>query len=140
MDLSNFVSLVSRLQYLVVDYAADGVYLYISDAATGAIIVFEVTSNRGFRVVLPQTVTSGSERRDVLYLLLVRRNAGTSFIYFTYLGSNKLFSIKASDLRTGFTEGTVSEIGNKINKIIMLGTDNGSALFFRNKGGSSKII
>lgn len=129
------MSSISRLQYLVVDYAVDGVYLYISDAATGVIIVFDVASNRGFRVVLPQFVTSGSERRDVLYLLLVR-SSRTSFIYFTYLGCNKLFSIKASHLRNGSAEGSVDEIGNKINKIVMLGTDNSSAIFFRNKGWS----
>ena len=137
IDLEDYVSSISRLQYLVVDYANDGrVYLYISDAATGAIIVFDLTSNHGFRFVLPQTVSSGSERRDVLYLALVGKNSNSPVVYFTYLSSNKLFRIKASQLRSGLTNGSVDEIGTKNNKIIILGTDNRSAMFFRNKGQS----
>lgn len=40
----------SRLQYLAVDYGSDGrAFVYISDAAARAIIVYDVTASRGYR-------------------------------------------------------------------------------------------
>ncbi|XP_058808633.1 major royal jelly protein 1-like [Phymastichus coffea] len=137
VDLGNLVSANSRLQYLVVDYANDGqVFLYVSDAATRAIIVYNVTTDNGYRVVLPKAVTLGSSRKDVLYLALVRRSCGTPILYFTYLGASRLYAIRAENLREGKTSGTVIDVGQKHHKIVILGTDNGSAVFFRNKGQS----
>lgn len=135
IDLSPLVNPLSRLQYLAVDYAEDGqVYVYVTDAAARSIIVYNVTADKGYRVVLPSAVTAGVQRRDVLYLALVKRSCGTSIVYFTYLGSNKLFAIKAVNLRKGYTHGSVVDVGPKQNKIVFLGTDNGSAIFFRFKG------
>lgn len=137
IDLSSLVLPTSRLQYMAIDYAEDGqVYVYVSDASTRAIIVYNVTSGNGFRVVLPRAVTSGSERKDVLYLALVRKNCGTVVLYFTYLGSSRIFSIKAANLRRGNASGSVVDVGTKQNRIVLLGTDNGCAIFFRNKGES----
>lgn len=135
VDLGNLVSTNSRLQYLVVDYASDGqVFVYVSDAATRAIIVYNVTTDNGYRVVLPKAVTLGSSRKDVLYLALVRKSNGMPILYFTYLGASRLYAIRAENLREGKTNGTVIDVGAKHNKIVILGTDNGSAIFFRNKG------
>lgn len=135
VDLSQLVSTNSRLQYLVVDYAHDGqVFLYISDAATRAIIVYNVTGDHGYRVVLPKAVILGCSRKDVLYLALVRKSCGTPVLYFTYLSSSRLFSIKADNLRKGKTDGSIVDVGAKQHKIVLLGTDNGCAIFFRNKG------
>ncbi|XP_015591153.1 major royal jelly protein 1 [Cephus cinctus] len=137
VDLSSLVSSASRLQYLVVDYANDGqLYLYISDAANRGILVYDVTAGRGYRVVLPKAVTLGCPRRDVLYIALVRKQCGASVLYFTYLSSSRLFSIKTVNLRRGSASGSVVDVGPKQNKIVLLGTDNGSAIFFRNKGQS----
>ncbi|OXU28731.1 hypothetical protein TSAR_015692 [Trichomalopsis sarcophagae] len=137
VDLSQLVSTNSRLQYLVVDYAHDGqVFLYISDAATRAIIVYNVTGDHGYRVVLPNAVTLGCSRKDVLYLALVRKSCGTPVLYFTYLSSSRLFSIKADNLRKGKIDGSIVDVGPKQHKIVLLGTDNGCAIFFRNKGQS----
>ncbi|RLU27452.1 hypothetical protein DMN91_001256 [Ooceraea biroi] len=137
IDLSFLVNPLSRLQYLVVDYADDGqVYVYISDAAARSIIVYNVTANRGYRVILPNAVTAGVQRRDVLYMTLVKKSCGTPILYFTYLGSNRLFAIKAIHLRRGQTHGTVMDVGPKQHKIVILGNDNGCAIFFRNKGES----
>ncbi|XP_046470644.1 major royal jelly protein 1 [Neodiprion pinetum] len=137
VDLSTLVSAASRLQYLAVDLAEDGcIFLYISDAATRAIIVFDVLSNRGFRVVLPKAVTLGCARRDVLYLALARKSCGATVLYFTYLSSSRMFSIKTVHLRKGSTNGAVVDVGVKNAKIVLLGTDGGAALFFRNKGES----
>lgn len=135
IDLSPLVNPLSRLQYLEIDYAEDGqVYVYVTDAAARSIIVYNVTADKGYRVVLPAAVTAGVERRDVLYMALVKKSCGTSILYFTYLGCNKLFAIKAVNLRKGYTQGSVVDVGSKQNKIVLLGTDNGSAIFFRLKG------
>ncbi|XP_054013477.1 major royal jelly protein 1 [Hylaeus anthracinus] len=135
IDLSHLVDASSRLQYMAVDYAEDGqVYVYVSDAATRAIIVYNVTADSGYRVVLPRAVTSGAEKRDALYLALIRKSCGTGVLYFTYLGSNRIFAIRAANLRAGNANGSVAEVGAKKSKIVFLGTDNGAAIFFRMKG------
>ncbi|XP_069685297.1 dopaminechrome tautomerase [Periplaneta americana] len=137
IDLSGLVCAASRLQYLVVDYDKDGnCFVYVSDAATRAILVYDVVNSRGFRVVLPKAVTHGCSSRDVLYLALVRKSCGTTVLYFTYLSSGRLFSIKTQNLRRGSAKGTVVDVGSKNGKIVILGTDNGSAIFFRLKGES----
>ncbi|XP_012284413.1 major royal jelly protein 1 [Orussus abietinus] len=135
VDLSGLVSSASRLQYLQVDYSEDGkVYLYVSDAGNRSILVYDATADRGFRVVLPKAVVLGCARRDVLYIALVRKQCGTPVLYFTYLGSSRLFSIKAANLRRGSASGSVVDVGPKPNKMVLLGSDNGCALFFRYKG------
>ncbi|KDR24273.1 hypothetical protein L798_06733, partial [Zootermopsis nevadensis] len=137
IDLSELVCSASRLQYLVVDYDQDGrCYAYVSDAATRAILVYDVTNSKGYRVVLPKAVTKGSSTKDVLYLALIRKSCGTNVLYFTYLSSARLFSIKAHHLRRGSAKGTVVDVGPKHRSIVILGTDNGSAMFFRLKGES----
>ncbi|KAG7211985.1 hypothetical protein KM043_011183 [Ampulex compressa] len=135
VDLTGLTTPTSRLQYVVADYSPDGrVFVYVSDAATRALLVYDVTSGRGYRVVLPEAVTLGSARRDVLYLALVRRSDGSTCLIFTYLGSSRLFSIRTDHLRSGSANGKVHDLGPKPKKMVILGTDNGSALFFRFEG------
>lgn len=137
IDLSNLVNELSRLQYLTIDYAEDGqVYVYITDAASKSIIVYNVTADKGYKVILPNAVTLGVDRRDVLYLTLVKKSCGTPVVYFTYLGSSRLFAIKAENLRKGLTQGAVVDVGPKQQKLVLLGSDNGCAIFFRYKGES----
>ncbi|KAJ6644434.1 Protein yellow, partial [Pseudolycoriella hygida] len=137
ITLDGLTSKVSRLQYLAVDYSIDGkCFVYVSDASTRAIIVFDVQASRGFRVVLPKAVVSGSSRKDVLYLALVRKSCGSCVLYFTYLGSKRMFAIRTEYLRKGFSQGRITDVGIKPNKIVVIGTDNGSAIFFRNEGQS----
>lgn len=141
IDLSSLVSSASRLQYLVVDLTQDGqVFLYISDAATRAILVYDVIQGRGSRIVLPKAVTLGCARRDVLYLALTRKSCGTSVLYFTYLSSSRMFSIKTANLQKGSTNSAVVDVGVKNAKIVLLGTDNGPVIFFRNKGELKILI
>ena len=131
------MSRASRLQHLVVDYANNGkIYLYVSDAATRAIIVYDVTASRGFRAVLPDAAAPSSPNSDILYINLVKMNDGTSVLYFSYLGSSHLYSIRTSKLKRGRIGNSVIEVGPKQNKIVFLGTDNGRTIFFRNKGES----
>lgn len=109
LSLDGLVSPSSRLQYLVVDYAADGrCYVHISDAASRSIVVYDVQASRGFRVVLPKEVTDGCPKRDVLYIALVRKSCGNTVLYFTYLSSKRLFAISAESLRSGNTQGRVT--------------------------------
>ncbi len=109
ISLDGLTSKTSRLQYLAIDYAADGrCFVYVSDASTRAIIVFDVQASRGFRVVLPKAVISGSSRKDVLYLALVRKSCGSTVLYFTYLGSKRMFLIKTEYLRKGIAQGRIT--------------------------------
>ncbi|XP_011881011.1 PREDICTED: major royal jelly protein 1 [Vollenhovia emeryi] len=137
IDVNFLVKPTSRLQYLSVDYADDGqVYVYITDAGSNCLIVYNVTAGKGYHVVLPNAVTLGVQSRDVLYSTLVKKSCGTPVLYLTYLGSNRLFSIKAENLRRGVTQGAIVDVGPKQRKIVLLGNDNGCAIFFRHKGES----
>lgn len=140
IDLSNLVSAESRLQYLVSDYAEDGrAFIYIADAGSGSIIVYDVFAGKGYRVVLPHACTC--TQKDVLYMVMVRKSCGNS-IYFSYLSSPKLYSIKTEFLQKGQAAGAVVEVGVKPQgvKIVYLGTDNGAGVFFRFKGESDVYI
>lgn len=108
INLDGLVTDESRLQYLIVDHSNDGrTFLYISDAATRAIIVYDVQASRGFRVILPSAVTANCTKRDVLYLALVKNNEGNAVLYFNYLCAKRLFSINAEYLRQGSTQGRI---------------------------------
>ncbi|EFA08292.1 Protein yellow-like Protein [Tribolium castaneum] len=134
LDLSGLVAQASRLQYIAVEYAPDGrPYAYVSDAATRSILVFDVAGNRGYRVVLPKAVV-GNGKRDVLYIALIQKGCGNNFIIFSYLSSPKVFSIRTDYLRAGCTAGKITDSGSKDGKIIILGTDLGTAVFFRYEG------
>lgn len=75
-------------------------------------------------------------------MALIRKPNGSSIVYFTYLGSTRLFSIKTEHLRSGNGSGAVVDIGQKPQKqpIVILGTDNGSGLFLRYKGQSDIFL
>lgn len=135
IELDGLTTSSSRLQYVVADYSPDGrVLIYVSDAATRAILVYDVTSGRGYRFVLPKTVTTGSSRKDVLYLALIRHADGSTCLLFTYLSGSRMFSIKTEYLRNGSTNDKIQDIGLKPKRLVILGTDNGNALFFRYEG------
>lgn len=139
IDLGCLITSSSRLQYLVVDYSKHGqCYVYISDAGGRAIIVYDVNLSKGYRVILPNACSAGSARCDVLYIALIHKKCGESVLYFTYLGSKRLYSIKSEHLRQGKGSGAVIDIGPKPKgkEIVLLGTDNGCALFMRYKGES----
>lgn len=137
LDLSGLVAQASRLQYVTVEYSPDGKpFAYVTDAATRSILVFDIAGNKGYRVVLPKAIVSSNGRRDVLYAALVRKGCGNNFLIFTYLSSNRVFSIRTDYLRTGSTAGRIVDLGIKPQKIVILGTDLGSAIFFRYEGQS----
>lgn len=74
-------------------------------------------------------------KKDVLFIVLVRKQCGTSFVYFTYLHSDRLFAIRSEHLQRGSGSGSVVDIGKKPTAaFILLGTDNGSGIFLRFRG------
>ncbi|CAG9857868.1 unnamed protein product [Phyllotreta striolata] len=144
VSLQPFVTPESRLQYIIVDYNKEGnPFAYISDGGSGAIIVIDLKTNSGFRVVLPKAVsiTSTTDVKDVLYMVLARKPCG-NVLYFTYLSSPRLFSIKTHFLQMARASGAVIDVGSKplSGKIVLLGSDNGAAIFFRYKGESDIFI
>ncbi|XP_017778770.1 PREDICTED: major royal jelly protein 2 [Nicrophorus vespilloides] len=140
IDLSTLISANSRLQYLVVDYASDGkAYVYVADAGAATLVVYDVFDNKGYRVVLPPACAN--TQKDVLYLALVRKSCGNA-LYFSYLSSPKMYSIKSINLQNGQAAGAIVEVGAKQEgvKTVMLGSDNGAGIFFRYKGESDVYI
>ncbi|KAK4874679.1 hypothetical protein RN001_014039 [Aquatica leii] len=135
IDLSGLVSQGSRLQYIACEYPKDQKpIIYVSDGATRSILVYDVLGNKGYRVVLPQAVSQGCTKRDVLYISLVRKGCGNNYIIFTYLGGKRMFSIRTDYLRSGSANGRIVDLGVKKDRLVMLGTDLGSAAFFRYEG------
>lgn len=135
VNLAGLVAPASRLQYLAVEYANGQPFVYVTDAAARSIIVFDVASDKGYRVVLPKELLADIPRRDVLYAALVTKGCGNNFLIFTYLSSNMVYAIRSDHLRSGATGGIVV-VGPKPNKIVLLGCDLGSAIFFRFEGQS----
>lgn len=108
ISFEGLITKSSRLQYLAVDYGRDGrAFIYVSDAASRAIIVYDVQAGKGYRVMLPRSVSEGCGKKDVLYLALTRKTCGTSTLYFSYLCSKKIFSIKTDYLRDGKATGKI---------------------------------
>lgn len=121
ITLTNLVNAHSRLQYLSVDYSVHTgrCFIYITDAANRALLVYDVQACRGYRLLLPKAVTCGGSRRDVLYSALVKRSCGSSVLYFTYLGSTHLFAIRTEYLQTGNTGGRITGKRERQIKIII---------------------
>lgn len=66
--------------------------------------------------------------------LTYKKNEG--YLYFTFLSSPRLYSIKTDLLRAGKGAGSIIDVGLKPygKQLVLLGGDNGSKLFFRYKG------
>ncbi|KAF5274195.1 hypothetical protein FQA39_LY07299 [Lamprigera yunnana] len=136
IDLSKFVVAHSRLQYVVVDIDEKGNYFaYVSDAGSGAIVVYDIFNNKGHRVVLPKAISDHVPHNDALYIVLIHKPCG-NLLYFKYLCSRKVYYIKTAFLQKGQVSGAVVDVGHTpmCDRIVLLGSDNGASLFFRCKG------
>lgn len=143
IDVSQFVTAHSQLQYLAVDFDEEGrAFAYVSDAGAGAIIVYDIFADKGYRVVLPKACVSSAKSKAVLHIALIRKNAGENLLYFSYMSSPRLYYIKTQYLQKGRAAGAVVDVGSKPaeSDVVLLGTDNGSGLFFRFKGQSDIYI
>ena len=67
-------------------------------------------------------------------MALVQKGCGNNYLVFTYLSSGRMFSIRTDYLRAGSAAGKVVDLGPKKHKLVIIGTDLGSALFFRYEG------
>lgn len=135
LDMAGLVAPGSRLQYLAVEYAPDGqAFAYVTDASTRSILVFDIYAAKGMRVVLPQEFLADVPKKDVLYAAMVTKGCGNTFLIFTYLSSINLYAIRTDYLRAGSADSRIINVGPKPKKIIILGTDLGSAVFFRYDG------
>lgn len=135
--MSGLTCSASRLNYVTVDYGDDGrAFVYVSDAATRAVIVWEVQADRGYRVVLPNAIAYDcTSNRDMLYIALAHKSSGGNvLLYLTYLTSNRLYSIDTCNLRKGCSQGTVTDLGLKPGKMVVLGTDGRTTVYFRYRG------
>lgn len=119
IDLSSLTTPMSRLQYLVVDYdlGSGKCYVYVSDAANRALIMYDVAESRGVRVVLPKAIVSCCDKRDVLYVALVRTECGATALIVTYLSGERVFSVRTECLRNG-TAGRITDLGAKPDEIV----------------------
>lgn len=136
IDLSSLVCTASRLNYIVADYGSDDrPFAYVSDAATNSVIVWDLQADSGYVLSLPKSISHDcTGRRDVLYLALARRPSGANVLYLTYLTSNRMYAIDSCNLRQGCAQGTVTDLGPKPGKIVVLGTDGGATVYFRYRG------
>nr|XP_014292982.2 protein yellow-like [Halyomorpha halys] len=130
--LSAFISPESRLQFIVADYAAEGsCFIYVSDAGTKSIIVYNVNAEKGHRVVLPPEVLPDSVPKDVLYMLLIRKSSGENFVYFTYRSGEDVFAVNSRSLQFENAPVKSFNVGKKQKKLIFLGTDDWDCIYFR---------
>ncbi|XP_027849763.2 protein yellow-like isoform X2 [Aphis gossypii] len=134
IDLTCLTTPMSRLQSLVVDYDETNgkCYVYVSDAANRAVIAYDVVESKGSRVVLPKAIAAGCTKRDVLYVALVRAECGggAAALIVTYLSGVRAFTVRTEYLRRG-SAGKVTDLGVKPDRMVILGTDGGTKVFFR---------
>ncbi|KAE9542607.1 hypothetical protein AGLY_002518 [Aphis glycines] len=134
IDLTCLTTPMSRLQSLAVDYDETNgkCYVYVSDAANRAVIAYDVVESKGSRVVLPKAIAAGCTKRDVLYVALVRAECGggAAALIVTYLSGVRAFTVRTEYLRRG-SAGKVTDLGVKPDRMVILGTDGGTKVFFR---------
>lgn len=108
-------------------------FSYAADAGARSILVYDITGAKSYRIVLPKATCPTN---DVLYIALAAQPDGTSTLFFTYLSSPRLYSIKGEYLRVGQGAGSIVDVGAKPygKQMVMLGADGGNSLFFRYKG------
>ncbi|XP_030385762.1 uncharacterized protein LOC115632668 [Scaptodrosophila lebanonensis] len=106
---------------------------YVADAGARSILVYDITGNKSYRIVLPKAT---APTNDVLYVALTAKQDGTSTLFFSYLSSPRLYSIKGEYLRVGQGAGSIIDVGPKPygKQTVLLGADGGTSLFFRYKG------
>ncbi|XP_059475776.1 uncharacterized protein LOC132196863 [Neocloeon triangulifer] len=133
IDFGHFTP--SRLDHLAVGQSNAGhTFLYVSDSANNAIIVWDVMKARGWKVILPDVVQLETSPDDVLYLALLRNPDGSNLLLLSYLSSPFVFTVRTEFLRTGSSTGRVIVKGVKPFRTLFLGTDGGRNIFFRYDG------
>ncbi|XP_050421379.1 protein yellow-like [Adelges cooleyi] len=151
IDLSRATTEASCLQSIIVDSSTSGeTFLYIADAGQAAVIVYNVHCDRSFKVHVP---VGPCGRQDILYMALTSVNEyilngghdpyglGTGRddndfqrrLYVTYLSSCQMLYVPVYELDEIDVTYSLSAvgIGRKPCKMILLGTDRSSVIYFR---------
>uniref|UniRef100_A0A224XQ61 Putative major royal jelly protein n=1 Tax=Panstrongylus lignarius TaxID=156445 RepID=A0A224XQ61_9HEMI len=136
VNLSPFTNDRTRFQYVQAETYQGKTYIYVSDAGTNSIVVWDTSSGCGFKVLLPSNIREGARcpREAVLYIVLLKGRCNENYLYFTYLHGKKMFHIETRYLRSGKTSGAIEDDGAKPGRIVLLGSDRGLTLFFRLRG------
>lgn len=145
IDLSRATTAASCLHSIVVDHStAAGQFVYVSDTGLGNVIVYNVRCDRSFKVHVP---VGPCGRRDVMYMALVHVDvmdtaAGGAVaryrrLYVTYLSSCIMMYVPVHAVDEFTTSlATVTCAGRKPRKMIVLGHDRGSVIYFRTENTS----
>lgn len=136
IDLRRTTTPTSCLQSIVVDHSADGgQFAYVSDAGQGAVIVYNVGRDRSFKVHVP---AGSCGRRDVMYVALAQVDAmdGDDAVhhrrlYVTYLSSCDMMYVPLHTVDDATDGLSTVNVGRKPYKMIVLGTDRESVVYFR---------
>lgn len=140
IDLSRATATASVLQSILVDQSTGaGKFVYVSDAGLGNVIVYDVCCDRSFKVHVPAGLCG---RRGMMYMAMVHADvrdtaAGGGTVrqprlYVTYGMSCDMMYVPVHTMdETTVSLATVTT-GRKPCKMIVLGTDHGSVIYFRN--------
>lgn len=140
IDLSRATMAASCLQSIAVDRntATGRQFVYVADAGLGTVIVYDVGCDRSFKVHVP---VGPCGRRDVMYMALVKAHvmdvaagggvAHHQRLYVTYLSSCEMMYVPVHAVDESTVSLATVTIGRKPCKMIVLGTDHGSVVYFR---------
>ncbi|BET00513.1 Major royal jelly protein [Nesidiocoris tenuis] len=132
VDLSKLCTPNSRFHELQVEVTEeDDTYIYVSDAGCKAIVVYDYSRDKGFKVQLPPEVADDcTSAKDILYLTLMNNTV----IYFSFMNGKKMYKTETTNLRCPKTLSEYEEVGTKPGKLVILGSDRKTKMFFRTKG------
>ncbi|KAK9499779.1 hypothetical protein O3M35_002751 [Rhynocoris fuscipes] len=141
-NLLELVNEHSRLQYIQVEVTGSKTYLYVSDAGTNSLIVWDTARSHAFKVQLPPQIMEGcnSDKADVLYIALLQMQCSKKSLYFTYLNSQSMYHVDTHRLRGQAWHGVVESDGQKPGRIVILGTDRYETMFFRLRGSPDVFL
>ncbi|XP_026808029.1 uncharacterized protein LOC113550419 [Rhopalosiphum maidis] len=148
IDLSRATTEASCLQSIVVDHSSTaGQFVYVSDAGLGNVIVYNVACDSSFKVHVP---VGPCGQRDVMYMAPVladvmdmaagRGSARYRRLYVTYLSSRDMIYVPVHVVDESTVDLPTVNVGRKPCKMIVLGTDRGSVIYFRTDGDTGEIL
>ncbi|KAF0755571.1 Uncharacterized protein FWK35_00031531, partial [Aphis craccivora] len=148
IDLSRATTEDSCLQSIVVDHSSTaGQFVYVSDAGLGNVIVYNVDCDSSFKVHVP---VGPCGQRDVMYMAPVladvldmaagRGTARYRRLYVTYLSSCDMIYVPVHVVDGSTVNLPTVNVGRKPCKMIVLGTDGGSVIYFRTDGDTREIL
>lgn len=148
IDLSRATTSESCLQSIVVDHSSTaGQFVYVSDAGLGNVIVYNVACDSSFKVHVP---LGPCGQRDVMYMALVVADvvdmaAGRGLVryrrlYVTYLSSCDMIYVPVHVVDRSTIDLPTVNMGRKPCKMVVLGTDRGSNIYFRTGSDTGEIL